>query len=151
MARPSRPASEVEAVKHAAALLPPGLSISAKAGLIARGVVAELIADAERSDPFDRAMADARRALLNDPVAAIAFDPEADLAGMVAGERISAFEARGCVQIDATEWAAETANIAAKLEKRLKSRFRRKLAETMFSPTLGAQKEGQFSDRSFTK
>lgn len=125
MARPALPASEGEAVVRAADRLAPGQSARAMAKAVAGAVVAELIADAARNDPFDRAIYEARQAVAHDPVAALAADPQADLAALLAAERVKAFEARGCVQIGALEWEAETRTIAATIGKRLEERYRK--------------------------
>ncbi|MBA4308494.1 MAG: hypothetical protein C0429_17340 [Sphingopyxis sp.] len=124
MARPRRPVAEIDAVVQAAAKLAPSQSARVQAKTVARAVVAELIADVERVDPFDRAMFDARQAMTRDPVVSIVSSDEIDLAGMVHKERIKRFEARGCIQIEPKAWACETAEIAELLTARLESRYR---------------------------
>lgn len=125
MARPRRPACERVAVIAAAAALAPGASARAKAKAVASAVITELLEDAERCDPFDRAMFEARQAIAHDPVVAIVADAQIDLAGMLRRERLIEFEARGCVQLGPAEWERETLAICARLTARLEARYRK--------------------------
>ena len=124
MARPRRPVAERDAVVQAAAILAPAASARIQAKAVAKAVVAELLADAERVDPFDRAMFEARQAITQDPVIAIVVSAEIDLASILHKKRMARFEARGCVQIGQNEWAAETSDIASEIRLRLESRYR---------------------------
>lgn len=74
---------------------------------------------------MELAIVEIRRQLGNDPALMLALDPETDLAAELVRERLARFEARGCRQVSALDWQAETAAIAEALESRLVERFRR--------------------------
>ncbi len=104
--------------------MPAELSRRSRAQLLARRVVAELVAMDDRSEVEASLV---RVALLvgADPALALAHDAALDLAGELARERLTRFEARGCRQLSAAAWSAETREIAMVLEKRCAERFRR--------------------------
>lgn len=93
--------------------------------MLARRVVAELVADSMRDDPLELALTRARLALGEDPALLLATCPALDLAADLATERVRRFAARSCRQLSAHEWEAETQDIAGMLEVRFAERFRR--------------------------
>jgi hypothetical protein len=125
MARPRRGDRERAVVQAAFAAMAPGLSIRSRGRILARAVVAEVIALQEREDPIETALADLRASASGDPALILARDAEAGLSAELVRARVARFEARGARQIDAEQWRAETADIAAELELRWSERFRR--------------------------
>lgn len=122
MARPNRSAGEQMAIHVALSAMPADLSARSKARCLAQRVVGEMIAADRREDPMEIALAAALQAVNRDPVVALA----EQLAGDLAQERLSRFEARGCRQLPGSAWEAETMEIAGLLEKRLARKFRNK-------------------------
>lgn len=119
MARPSRPASELEAVLAA--------SQSISLGRLAKLVASRAISEANR-DPIDDlaiALHELTIVMTPSPIEALANDPDIDTANLVRMERIRRFEARGCRHLPERQWAAEDAEILAKIATRLANRYRR--------------------------
>jgi hypothetical protein len=106
--------------------MPASLSRRACAEIVARRVVAELLAAEERSDPVELGLIEARRVLGCDPVLALATCPEADLAGELMRARVARFVSRGCRWISRQEWDSETIEVGRELAQRLAERFRRR-------------------------
>lgn len=125
MARPRGGDRERTAVQAAFSAMAPGLSIRSRARILARAVVAEVIALQEREDPIETALADLRASASCDPALTLARDTEAGLSAELVRARVARFEARGARQLDAEQWRTETADIAAELELRWAERFRR--------------------------
>lgn len=121
MARPARSAREVQAIRRALAMMPISMSKRSKARCLAHRVVAETLAADQRQDPVELALAAALAAVDDDPIIGLA----TDLAGDLARHRLRRFEARGCQQLSAEGWKAETNEIASILETHLAEKFRR--------------------------
>ena len=88
---------------------------------MARRVIAEVVAGDSLEDPVEVALAALRGVLVPDAVCRLSERTADDLAR----ERLRRFEARGCKQIPADAWQAETQTILSTLEKRLSEKFRR--------------------------
>lgn len=125
MGRPRRVAALDDIIRAVLADRPATMSKRSMAHTLARRVVAELIADAARDDPLELSLVQARLMLGNDPALRLAMDPGLDLAGELQRERCERFMARGCRQLSAAEWQAETAAVADCMALRLAERFRR--------------------------
>lgn len=124
MGRPRRSAREAEAVKSLANDTAPRLSRRRKSVEVARRVVAAFLADQARTEPFERAIFEAQQAIDPDPAHAIAMAQEGGVASWFAKRRLAQFEARGCTQLSASEWDAETRQLAAEAQEMLARRFR---------------------------
>lgn len=127
MARPRRPARELDLVERAFADMPAGLSLRTKSAHLARRVVEELMARASCDDPFDRALAALLLAVDADPALELALSEAFGFQGELSRERMARFEARGCRQLASHQWDMETAEIREVLCRRLAARFRRKI------------------------
>ena len=124
MARPRLPGSERVAVRAAAAQLPDDLSAIRKAARVARQVVRAYLRDEGCTDPFQRALIQAKQSLDPDPAIAIATSPQTDIADKFLSHRLARYEARGGRQLGAEAWEAETRTIAQEVEKQLTRRYR---------------------------
>ncbi len=122
MSRPRRSASEAEAVKALGDSFEG--SARAKAQKIAKAVVQAYLADEAREDPMDRALFQARLTVKPDPAHDIATASDNAVADKFAKQRLARFEARGCQQIGATGWQAETRAIAKIVTGQLSRRYR---------------------------
>lgn len=125
MARPRRCEGVSALIAEAMAAFDSGLSKRSRARILARRVVAELVAEHERTDQLEIVLSKARLLLGADAALQLALHPGLDLVAEFERIRCDLFRARGCRQLPATEWQAETAQIATAMEARLAERFRR--------------------------
>lgn len=128
--RPRRGKAETAAIAMALAAMPRHLSARARARCLAARTVAEVLAAAARTEPFEQALAATRASINSDLVFALAHDPASDIAGELLRERVFRFIAREGTQICTEAWAAETAEIADVMAARLAERFRRAAQKT---------------------
>lgn len=125
MARPRRCDGAAELIAAAMGAMAADLSKRSRARILARRVVAELVAEFERKDQLEIALTRARVVLGNDLALQLALHPGLDLVAEYQRERCDRFKARGFTQLPDSEWRAETQSIAAALEARLAERLRR--------------------------
>jgi hypothetical protein len=125
MARPRRCDTVSALIAGAMGAMAADLSKRSRARILARRVVAELVAEIGRTDQLDIALGNVRKLLADDPALHLALHPGLDLVSEFMRERCNRFSARGCRQIPDSEWRAETESIAAEIEGRLADRFRR--------------------------
>lgn len=125
MARPRRDAGERAAVQCALSAMSPDLSARTRARILAQRVVAEFVRHEIDQDPMAFALAVLEARIGKDPVVQLAHDPCVNVAGAFEQERVARFRARGCRQLDAAAWAAETRAIGEVLVARLCERWRR--------------------------
>lgn len=128
MARPRRPAAEVEAVCRAASLLMREIGSSPTqviAREMARRVIAELIADVsgQNDDPLAAALMRFHRS----PFTELATCAEIDTLSSFLDERIKRVRSRGGRYLNANEQLAERRDIESILERRLSQRYARHL------------------------
>lgn len=105
--------------------MPSGLSVRARCRVLAKRVVAHLVAESVGVDRLGLALAKALAVLQSDPAYRLATDPDADLLAEFERERLTRYQTRGCRQLDRDAWLAETNEIAGLLERRFAERFRR--------------------------
>ena len=133
MARPARPVGEREAVRAAARELGRCRSLSAVAQDIARRVVAEVLAylDLDLCDPMIAGLVELQNRTAQSPIQMLARCPNIDTAELIMNRRSALFRARGCRQLSAPEWQAETRMVAAQVEQSLTARYARHLRKNI--------------------
>lgn len=136
MARPARPDAEGRAVRIAARTFCRERSSSAVATDIARQVVADVIAylDLDLADPLIGALAELDAITEPTPVTVLARCPTIDTAAEILERRLARFRGRGCRQLSAAEWQAETRIVAAEVEHKLALRYARHLRNSFDKP-----------------
>jgi hypothetical protein len=80
--------------------------------------------DEARTDPMERALFEARLLIEPNPAYSIATASDGGLHEKFSKARLRRFEARGCHQLSASDWQAETRDIAKTVTIQLARRYR---------------------------
>lgn len=97
-------------------------------GWISRSIAKRVVQDALAylaMDPFEGMLstAAARQKAETAPIAELARSPLVDTTTEITALRLDRFKARNCQQLTATQWEAETREIAAIVERKLAKRY----------------------------
>ena len=130
MARPARPAAEIEAVREAAALIEQEIgrmSYPSIACEIAARVVSAMLSDLDRSDPLAIALAAIEQQLLPSPIRTLAICPEINTLEMYLEHRVALLRSRAGRYLGSAEQRSEREAISAEMRKLLTGRYLRHL------------------------
>ena len=130
MARPRRPAAEVEAVREAAQLFRSDKMRRSDA-MIARKlavrVVEAMLRDLEQTDPLVRALWSMEQKLTKCPIRTLATCPEINTLGSFIERRVERLHARAGRYLNLNEQTTEKAAIIAEISSTLAGRYARHL------------------------